>query len=138
MRGEHDVPFNFCPTSGPFARLRYDCDPLTVIAIVSAVTGTAAAVEAQDQGRRAKDEADKRKKETAAREAELAREAAAKEAAKKKAETAGQRAGFGDPSAPSTRSTFTSSANAGTRGQGGTGFNNVSEDNIGRATLFGN
>jgi membrane protein involved in colicin uptake len=90
----------------------------------------------------AKVEAEKQEKqkkaELKAREAELAREAAAKEAAKKKAESAGQRAGFGAGAGggASTRSTFVGSARP--RGQGGTGFSNVSEDNIGRATLFGN
>jgi hypothetical protein len=76
----------------------------------------------------------KRKAELKDREAQLAREAAAKEAAKKKAESAGQRAGAGGGA--STRSTFIGSAKA--KSRGGTGFDNVSEDNIGRATLFGN
>jgi len=100
--------------------------------IILAAAATYGAVSSQDQARRANKDKENVKKQTKAREAELAAESAATEAAKKKAETAGQRAGFSSGSGVSFRSTFTSSA------AGGTGFKNVAEDNIRRGTLFGN
>lgn len=84
---------------------------------------------AYEGSRRAGEESDAQKKLVAQREKELADEAAAKTAAEAKAATSGRRAG----AQGSLRSSFTASAAA-----GGTGFNNVAEDNIRRGTLFGN
>lgn len=130
-----DVHYNFCPCRA-IGGLTYLCDPLTVLAISSVVSGAVSVASSYESGRKADKAAKDQKKQVKTREAQLASEAAAAEAARKKAESAGSRAGFG-ADAPSARSTFLSSARGGTTGFSTSG-NAPAEDKIGRATLFGN
>jgi hypothetical protein len=128
-----DEDFVFCSTRNVRGELSFHCDP---ISIITAATSIAALAQGQDNARRANRAAEQEKKKQKEREAQLAAEEAAKVAAAKKAETLGQRAGTGGGAdgAPSTRSTFIGAAKAGT----GMGNEQLAEDRIGRATLFGN